>query len=320
MTVRRESAYSCAARIAACAIFLIAAGWAIQAGAQQVSVPGTKVSLDPPDGFAPSDRFPGFQSRDIGASIMVTEIPGPISKVRSGMTRRGLATRGMTLLSSETKTVDGRQALVLSVNQSARGTLFRKWLLVFGDEAASVVVVGTFPESVAASAGSEIQQAVLSTRWNRDKAVDHFEGLPFRITASGSLKIANRISSVLMLTEGGTKRPASAEEPLLVIAASVDDREIGDLEAFSRRRLNQIRQVTDLKELSGRSRTVDGLPAYELIATASDRRTGATLRVYQLMISDGKGYFLAQGLVGISRGDALLPEFRQVSESLKRAP
>ena len=105
-----------------------------------------------------------------------------------------------------------------------------------------------------------------------------------------------------------------------MIAASVDDREIGDLEAFSRRRINRIRQVADLKDLSGRSRTVDGLPAYELVATASDRRTGAPLRVYQLMISDGNGYFLAQGLVGISRGDALLPEFRRISESLKRAP
>ena len=81
--------------------------------ANTIRVPGTKVRLEPPIGFSLADRFPGFQCAELGASIMVTEMPAPGKELMKGMTKAGLASRGMTLISSKTESLNGREALLL---------------------------------------------------------------------------------------------------------------------------------------------------------------------------------------------------------------
>ena len=71
---------------------------------------------------------------------------GPVADVSRGMTADGLATRGMTLISSTTRLVDGRQSLLLKVSQPADGMTVHKWMLVSGDAKATVIIVGTFPK------------------------------------------------------------------------------------------------------------------------------------------------------------------------------
>lgn len=99
--------------------------------AAAVRVKGTSVSLDPPKSFSVTEEFPGFGRPDVGASIMVTEIPGPVSEVQKGMTTEGLATQGMTLLESRTEKVGGKDSLLLKVSQ-ASGIEFEKLILVVG--------------------------------------------------------------------------------------------------------------------------------------------------------------------------------------------
>lgn len=62
---------------------------------QGTLVVGTRVSLAPPVEFIPSAQFPGYQQESTGASIMVTEIPGPFAEVSAGFARPSeLAKRG----------------------------------------------------------------------------------------------------------------------------------------------------------------------------------------------------------------------------------
>jgi hypothetical protein len=87
------------------------------------------VSLVVPDGFAVADRL-----------VRVTEIPGPVAKIRVAMTGEALAARGMELLRSEEVTVDGRDGLLVHVRQTAAGTDLRRWIVVFGAADASVMI------------------------------------------------------------------------------------------------------------------------------------------------------------------------------------
>jgi hypothetical protein len=103
------------------------------------TVRGSKISLIKPDGFTDSGTFPGFQQEDSGASIVVTEIPGPYSKVTSGFNTATLKTRGITLVSKENIQIDRYQGLLLQVNQSLDARLFSKWITVFGDEQETVI-------------------------------------------------------------------------------------------------------------------------------------------------------------------------------------
>ena len=306
-----------------CAAFAIAfsllVSWVQPACAEAVPVAGTRVSLEPPPGFIAAEEFPGFQNAENSSSIMVNEIPGPVSQVGAGLTREGLASHGMTLLESQRTKVAGRDGLLVHASQAAAGMQFEKWMVLFGDDAQSVMVTAVFPLDSAESLSGAMKRAVLSTRWNSAAKVDHFDGLPFRIDETKVLKIANRMSNMLLLTEGGEKVVANPSDPLLVVGVSIGDIDLSDLETFARDRIAQIEQITAVAQLQGRTTTVDQLPAYELTAQARDKKSGAPLSVYQLVVADQRRYFLVQGLVGDSRAPDFVPQFRLVGNSLARA-
>lgn len=299
-------------RALACAVALVVAVPALG------QVPGTRVSLDPPPGFSPAGQFPGFRKADVSASIVVTEMPGPVTAITAGLTAEGLATRGMTLLGSEEATISGRPARLLRVSQTAQGVVFEKWMLAFGSAEHTVLVVGTFPRDSADDLREPIKQSLLTTRWNLESTPGTFDGLRFRVEETATLRIAGRVSNNLMLTKGGVKGPLPAGEPLLVVGSSMGGAALTDVAEFARRRLAQIEQITEAQNVTGEAVTVDGLPAYELTADGQDARTGVPLRIYQLVVSEQTGYFLAQGFVGRQQAAEFEPQFRQVARSLRR--
>lgn len=283
-----------------------------------VHVPGTKVSLVPPKGFVTADRFPGFQQTDLSASIMVTEFPGPISEVSKGMTKSMLASRGMTLVSSQSEKVNGRNALILHVAQMAGGTKFLKWMLLIGDTKNSVMVVGTFPKDVEPMIGPGIKKAVLSTVWSLDLPIDPFEGLGFRVVPTVNLKIAGRMSNMLTLTASGKIGTLGPSDPVYLVGMSIRSVPISDLRLFSESRARQIAEIKELHNITGTESKMGEIPGYELLGEAQDAKTSVPMRVYVVVAPDEGGYFIAVGLVGKTRADEFVPEFRHVTASFQR--
>ncbi len=311
------SAAAKAAKQAIFAIVVVSIAHTAALGADRIA--GTKVSLEPPPGFEAESQFPGFRQKETGASIAVTEIAGPIDHLRAGLTKSGLAGRGMTLHETSNTKLDGWDAQLIRVTQPAGGMAFEKWILVFGTSANSVFIVATYPESDAKTLRDMMKNAIMTTRWHPDAEVGHFEGLPFRVTETPRLRIANRVSNMVILTEGGAKGTVAPADPLLVVGTSISEVSLADLKSFSETRLRQIEQVSGVTNLAGRATTVDGLTAYELTGDANDTRTSKPLRVYQMVVVDGSRYFLAQGLVGVARADAFVPLFREVAASIRRS-
>lgn len=299
-------------------VFVVMALAILPAAAEPVRVPGTSVSLQPPAGFALAENFPGFQSAESKASIMVTQMPAPVAEIRKAMTKDMLATRGITLLSSKEETVGGREALLLQVEQSAAGTDYLKWMLVTGDPKETIMIVGTYPKSVGEEVGGAIRSALLSASLAAAGPSDPFEGLLFRVTPTPALKIASRVSNMLLLTESGSPGPHGPGEPVYVVGGSIGPGGNGDLKAFSEARARKTEQIEDLQNVTGREITLGGLAAWELLADAKDVKSGAAIRLYQVIIPDGDGYFIVQGLVSADRADAVLPEFRKVTESFRK--
>ncbi|WFP51167.1 hypothetical protein PL263_03860 [Methylomonas sp. EFPC3] len=65
-------------------IYCVLACLLFASSANAEPVPGTSVSVTPPEGFTKAERFPGFMNEAIGASIMISEIPGPFAEVSGG--------------------------------------------------------------------------------------------------------------------------------------------------------------------------------------------------------------------------------------------
>jgi hypothetical protein len=288
-------------------------------GAQPIRVAGTSVALAPPAGFVPSSRFPGFERADLQSSVMVTEIPGPFADVSRGMTADGLATRGMTLISSTRELVDGRQALLLKVSQAASGMTVHKWMIVSGDTRTTVMIVGTFPKDYEPQIGDAMKDSLLTARWAVGAAPpDHFEGLSFRISPTTSLRIAGRMSNMLMLTESGRMGPQGPTAALFVVGTSLAPVDLSDLKAFATTRASQTKQLKGLRVSEQGATAIGNEAAYELVAEGTDTSTGRLVTLYQVVLPDPQGYVLMQGMVASTRAATMVPEFRKAAQTFRR--
>ena len=290
--------------------------------AQPQAIAGTRVTLEPPPGFVVADRFPGFMHTASGSSIMITEIPAPAGQMLAGFTREGLAARGMELRSSEPRTVDGLQGVLMAITQSAAGTVYDKWMLGFGNDSTVVLVTGTYPQARAAELGEAVKQAVLSARRNAAPPADPMEGLGYRIDPGPRLKIATRVGNMLLINETGTlpgptHTPGPAA-PVLVVASSLAPADLSDLEAFSRARVTQIDRTTRVSNVTGNAVTIDGAAAYEVFADAVETESSTAQRIYQVIIPDGDNYVIIQGMVGADGAADWIPYFQTVTRGLRR--
>jgi hypothetical protein len=64
--------------------------------------------------------------------------------------------------------------------------------------------------------------------------------------------------------------------------------------------------------------TIDGVAGYELVAEGKDSATGRSVTMYQVVLPDGVGYVLMQGLVASARAAEMVPEFRRVAQTFSR--
>jgi hypothetical protein len=296
---------------------LAVCGHAMSAASQAaVQVPGTQVSVAVPDGFESAKLFPGFQHGDTGSSIMITEMPAPFDVVRGAMTQEGLASRGMTLLSTEQVQIAGMDGLLVSASQEASGVAFRKWLGVFGTDSATVMVVAAFPETAATRMSEPLKRTVMSAQWDMEADVGTFDGLTYRIQETTKLKIANRMSNMLTLTREGKPGPVPPNEPFLIVGSSISEVEIQDVETFAKSRVKQTAEVKGISDIQGESMTIGGVPGYEIVATAKDAGSGTLVRLYQVIAVKGRTYYIVQGFVGESIADEYLGEFRKIAKSL----
>ena len=250
---------------------------------------------------------------------MVTEVAGPFAALTSGMNRQGLATRGMTLISSAALTIEGRRGLLLHVSQVAAGVDFLKWMLVVGDAKASVMIVGTFPRAAEAELSAPMKAAVMSARLGGAAPPDHFEGLPFRVSATPTLKIAGRMSNMLLLNESGTLTPQGADAAVFAVGSSLGPVAIGKLPEFAEARAMATNQMKGVRIVEAGMTTLAGTSGHELIAEGTDIKTARPVTLYQVVIPERDGYVLMQGLVASSRAAVMLPEFRRVAATFRRA-
>lgn len=309
-------------RRAALVALAIALALVLPAHAQSVRVPGTGVRMTPPPGFVRSERFAGFENGELASSIMVTEIPGPVSEVRKGMTRKGLASRGMLLIDSETVLIGADEALLLHVSQRSEGVDYFKWILVGGPPDRAVMVVGAFPAD-ASELSDPMRRAVLSASWSEpdERLARRYEGLPFRVDPAPGLRLADRMGNLLIFTESGNVAPGNRDMAVLVVGNSIGAVEVGDdLERFSRERMFQTHRLKEVRAKAGSAIVIDSLSGYELTGEGVDAQDGRPVGIYQLILADGTTYYVAQGLVTPSRLPKLLPVFRRVTSTFRRTP
>jgi hypothetical protein len=249
---------------------------------------------------------------------MVTEMPAPYPQIRQAMTEQGLASRGMTLISSDKVQMSGAEALLVHVGQAANGIDFLKWMLVSGDEKQTVMIVATYPKAAAAKFGDPLKQSVLSATRDVNAKVDPWDGLQYRVAPGAPLKFAKRISNTVMFNVSGVLGTNDTGEPIYLVGSSVADPAMADLKTFSEQRAAAMPQVKNFTEVKGRKLKVDGMDAYELVADAADTKTDAPMKYYQTIAKELGGYYIFIGASPAKDGDAMVKTFVAATATFKR--
>lgn len=314
--VERSKSRSSRSRLvfAACVIFVDVC----LAHAQSVRVPGTGVTIIPPHGFSAAKDYPGFESVELQSSIVVTESPAPFSATKGGLTTEGLASKGIALVGSKAVTAGGKESLLLRAVQKVGDTVFGKWMLVGGDDTRTVMIVATFPQTAADALSVPVVRSLLTASWGPESASDVFEGLLYRVSPSPRLKIAGRMANALALNETGSMTPSDPDQAIYIVGNSLGKIDVVDLKALSERRARQTDIAKDVRNMVWSTNQLDGLEAYEIVADGTDAKSGKPIKVYQVLASNGSGYFLIQGIVLAERATEMLEEFRRVTATFRR--
>jgi hypothetical protein len=284
-----------------------------------VKVPDTKVSLVPPASLKLTERFPGFSDDETNSSIIVTELPAPYSKFANEITKEAFAKRGMNLLSRREVSLNGRPGILLHVRQEAQSVAFLKWIVVTGNEKATVMVAAAFPEEMKAQLSSAMEQSALSVQWDAEAKIDPLAGLNFSFNDDPSLKFAERISRAVILTKDGALPPKSTNGTIFIISSSLPEAMISDLGKFAEEQMMQIEQISGIAIKKKSDVTIDGLPGKEIVAEAKWKDLpDAPVVVYQVLLLDGEYHFIMQGFAPREEQEKYLAVFTRIAKSFRK--
>jgi hypothetical protein len=299
---------------------IIAGGLPTSAEPVLQQVGSTKVRLLPPENFVPADRFSGFFQESSGASIMVVEMPAPFSELKAGFTNRDLMLqRGLTLLEQTPVSIQGRDAILLHVEQAAHGLEFRKWILALGNESETVLATATFPKEQAEKLSESVKQSLLTLQWDQNQDTRQPRSLVYGVQASGDLKLAGELDGSQFYAKNGSVPTQSKEDPFFVVAHSLSAQVILDPKAYTQARLLKTQDLEAIRILSTDDITIDGLSGYVITATAQEKGSKTPTTVYHVMLFEpDQNYFIMQGFVGTAIADQYLPVFKRMAQSFQR--
>lgn len=285
-----------------------------QTGAH-VTIPGTKCSVIPPEGFELATSFSGLQHQESGSSIMVNKIPNaPYQTLADGFNAENLKTKGMLLISKQAIDFKGKEATLLKVSQKANGTTYYKDILMFGTSEATVMVNGIYPEEYKSKA-EEIKESVLSTIYDVAQNDNPLDAVTFRVDTDGTeFKFTKFVSGMLCFTTDG-KLPT--DKPTLFVGKSISKINTSDKKLYAEERLKQLpgRESVIIKEVKELS--IDNMSGYELLAEGKTAEN-KTLLTYQTMLFNSEGdYYIITGQAEENLEDNL-KAFRKITESFKR--
>lgn len=283
---------------------------------QQVN--GTKFFLVPPEGFVQSNTFQGFQHVGNSSSILVMEIPGPFSDVTAGFNAEGLKSQGVVLKNKEEIKVNGYEGSFMTTEQLANSINFTKYILVFGDENATYMVAGMYPEELT-DLDEDLVASMLSVIYEPDLDVDPLSFTNFLIdTDNTKLKFAKIMSGSLLYTVDGKVPTESSDKTSFIIGQSQAKVQAADKKLTTINRLKGM-PYNDLSihEDNINPLSVDGITGYEIAAEGVNKTDGDTELIYHAMLYTDDGYYIFFGTAK-DDFDSNLELFKQLTKSFKR--
>jgi hypothetical protein len=267
-------------------LLILAADTASAQKGVPVTVEGTHVRMVPPENFSPSRNFFGFQDEDTGSSIMVSELPTPWSQI-SGAFEEDLLEKKMEVASIHAINFQGYPGKWVIATQRIEELSFLKYILVFGDEQRTIMVVSNSPEHMN-KLGLSMKASLMTTRYDPKMKVDPLAALPFTIDTRKSLfkKVEVLSGSATFSTDKGS---------YLLAGPSIAPVVTTDLKQFAIDRFRLLpggdeHTIEQVEQVS-----IDGMDGYEIIGSGTDASLTQALIYFTILYTEERDYFLLTG-------------------------
>jgi hypothetical protein len=275
------------------------------------------VTLSPPEGFVAADRFSGFMKESTGSSIMVSEIPGPFREVTAGFSDpQRMQAQGMTLLSRSSTEVDGHEAILLHAEQSAYGTLFKKWLVAVDRSGTTVLMVATYPQAEGQQHGNSLRATVLAATFGQP--TDTSDALSFTVKPTAPFQLAKILGQNMILSPEGRFPVKDEKVPFMVLGLSASQNLVAsDRKAFAEHRITKTATVKAISVNQSTPVTIGDLSGYTTTANGEAVDGGTPLSIYQVLLFDTSGYCLIQGVTPSAEKSTYMPVFEKIAKTFR---
>ncbi|MEM6905514.1 MAG: hypothetical protein AAF568_06430 [Pseudomonadota bacterium] len=291
--------------------------------ADRVTLPGTTISLEAPDGFVLAPDFLGLQNEETGAtfllSVMPAEAAAQVVPIFADLTqaRPALAPQGISLNGAEGLTAPGA-SLALHGTQIVGDIAYDKWLSIYDAEQ---LVLMTYQAPAGRTDPSAVLAAFNSVEIGPELSLaERLAPLPFQLGETGSMRVVRIVSQSLMLTIGPLDTDPTLEQPILIVAPSLGPAYEGeiDVDDASRDLLESIEGFTIGLIERSEPAEVAGWAGTRMEALATEVGSGRPVRIGQWVgFSEGR-YLRVVAYAKPVRWDALVGEFETVVAGLTR--
>ncbi len=260
-----------------------------------VSIPGTRISLDPPKGFVMASKFAGIKHPARGASILVAEMDKPLSAIQQGFTKEGFSGQGMDLHQSTKLFIGFEECLLYKATKTTGEISFSKWIIIFGDDSSSVMISGTFPDSFETELSRNIENCLLSAHFNPYKKILPELSLGFRINTEGScLKFAKSFPGTLVYTEDGTYPNQNPGGVIFKVGSSLGKVIVENPKSYAIDLIQNLPYKLE-NEYEIAPVYIDNLSGYEILAHGTEDISGRKLLIYQVLLFSNSSYYRIVG-------------------------
>ncbi len=283
--------------------------------------PNSRVALDVPASFLPSDRFSGFVDEKSGASFLIVEMPAmaydevkTIGDKADALAQKGIVDTKKTELPGRA----GDYVYITGRQETAAGS-YSKHIMVARESDITVMITANVPQKAIDTNIISPQQierafATASVKAEAMKGAELFTLTylgPFKETLSimGNSKVYSLTGKI---PEPGA--PNAGQDPIFVISPSVDKGPVGDVKASAKNSFRVIGNLSGHEVKSEKDVTVGGLKGYEIVGEGDDPKTGSRSGLYVVLLSGNSGgYYVMAGIVPATGMPTYLPEFQKIA-------
>ncbi|MBZ3692525.1 hypothetical protein [Phyllobacterium calauticae] len=311
--------------ITAFLVFMMISLAHVQAGfAQEAVFPeGSSVGLVIPRNMQPSSTFSGFEDPAMGATIVLTELPvDAYAQISAKFNAEGLAPTGIVVsgAAQDWQVKGASAAKYIHGSQIASGIKYRKWIVLSQAPTTTTMVTMQIPDGVAgAPSDADVEDTLRSIAVRTPPTLDEqIAALPFKVgDLAGFRPIRAIAGATYLLTDGPQDVPASAAQPVIIIASNLGNApEAAARMDFARKAFASLTGIKDVRSDNESSAPADGGEWVDIDGSAKDATSGDALYVAQIARFAGDRYVRAILIVRGSERDKFADRFRRLAKSL----